>query len=262
MSASNLLAIDMGNTNTVFALFDGCRMLGQWRISTDTNRTAEEYAVWLNQLMALDGLDAGCIGEAIISSVVPQGVFGLRAQCRRYYGCVANVVGVDFDVGVDIAVDRPDEVGADRLVNAVGAHSRYSGALIVVDFGTATTFDLISESGAYLGGVIAPGVNLSLESLHKAAAQLPRVAIARPQTVIGRATIPAMQSGVYWGYVGLLEGIIERLKAEYRQPLTVIATGGLAALFEEGTDVIEHVDFDITMRGLLEISRRRQGVEE
>ncbi len=259
MTDSILLAVDMGNTNTVFALFDGETMLGQWRISTDTSRTAEEYAVWLNQLMALDGFDARHIGAAIVSSVVPQGVFGLRALCRRYYGCVARVVGEDADIGVEIAIDRPDEVGADRLVNAVGAHSRYSGALIVVDFGTATTFDVISARGVYLGGVIAPGVNLSLESLHRAAAQLPRVAVTRPEKVIGLATIPAMQSGVYWGYIGLVEGIVARVRAEFALPMTVIATGGLATLFEEGTKVIEHVDPDITMRGLREIFRRGQG---
>ena len=259
MNENVLLVIDMGNTNTVFALFDGDEMLGQWRISTDTNRTAEEYAVWLNQLMALDGHDSRRIGAAIVSSVVPQGIFGLRALCRRYFGCVALVVGDDVDIGIDIAIDRPDEVGADRLVNAVGAHSRYPGALIVVDFGTATTFDVISDSGAYLGGVIAPGVNLSLESLHGAAAQLPRVAVKRPRTVIGGGTISAMQSGVYWGYIGLIEGIVARVRAEYGGPMTVIATGGLAALFEEGTSVIQQVDSDVTMRGLLEIFRRGQG---
>ncbi len=256
MNNNILLAIDAGNTNTVFAAFEGDEMLGQWRTSTDANRTADEYAVWLGQLLKHDGIDAKRIGQVIIASVVPQTLFSLRALCRRYYGCVPWVVGDAVEIGIDILIDRPDEVGADRLVNAVGAHSRYPGALIVIDFGTATTFDLVDEGGGYRGGVIAPGINLSLEALHKAAAQLPRIAVERPKNVIGRSTVQAMQSGVYWGYVGLLEGMIARLKSEIGKPMTVIGTGGLASVFQEATDVIEHVDPDLTMHGLLEIYRR------
>ncbi len=255
MTDKLLLAIDAGNTNTVFAVYDGDRQGGQWRAETRAGRTADEYAVWLNQLLGHDGIEPRRIGASIIASVVPETVFHLRSLCQDYYGCEALIVGENISIGVEVAVDNPHEVGADRVVNAVAAHSRYPGALIVIDFGTATTFDVIDSSGAYRGGVIAPGVNLSLEALHMAAAQLPRIAAKRPQAVIGTGTISAMQSGVYWGYVSLIEGLVARIKEEYAEPMTVIATGGLAPLFNAATTVIEHIDGDLTMRGLLEIYR-------
>ena len=254
-----LLAIDAGNTNTVFAIYDGETQLGQWRAATRADRTADEYAVWLLQLLGLAGIDHQAIGETIISSVVPETVFNLRTLCQQYYGSEPLIIGENADVGAELAVDNPHEVGADRVVNAVAAHSRYPGALIIIDFGTATTFDVIGGDGAYHGGAISPGINLSLEALHMAAAQLPRVAPKKPQSVIGTATTPMMQSGVYWGYVGLIEGMVARIKEEFGEPMTVIATGGLAPLFHAATAVIEHVDGDLTMRGLLEIHRRNRG---
>jgi type III pantothenate kinase len=251
-----LLVIDSGNTNIVFALFDGNRILGEWRSSTDTDRTADEFGVWLDQLLSMEGIDRRQVRACIIASVVPAMVFTLKQLCRRYFGSEALVVGDEgVDLGIKVLMDRPDEVGADRLVNAVAAHNGYQGPLIVIDFGTATTFDVVDGDGNYCGGVIAPGINLSLQALHMAAAKLPRVAIGRPKTVIGKSTVPAMRSGIYWGYVGLIEGLVRRIRNEFGVDMTVVATGGLAPLFAEATDVIQHLDFDLTLRGLLQIYR-------
>ncbi len=253
-----LLAIDAGNTNIVFAVCDGGAIRAQWRATTKVGRTADEHGVWLAQLLALEGLKFSDLNEAIIASVVPAAVFDLRALCRRYLNCEPLLVGgPDVDLGIGINVDRPEAVGADRLVNAVAAHERYEGALIVLDFGTATTFDIVATNGDYEGGVIAPGVNLSVEALHQAAAMLPRVAVRRTQGVIGKDTVPAMQSGIYWGYVGLVEGLVARIRAEYEKPMTVIATGGLTSLFQ--IPVIDHVDPDLTIRGLILIQARNAG---
>jgi type III pantothenate kinase len=253
MARKLLLAIDVGNTNTVFALYRERHALGQWRISTIRERTADEYAAALTQLMALKGYSHGDVGAAVISSVVPQALTPLKSMCREFFGCTARVVGDDLGVTIPVAVDNPREVGADRLVNAVAAHTRYRGPLIVVDFGTATTFDVIDEEGRYCGGVIATGINLSLEALHRAAAKLPRVAVERPERVIGTSTVSAMQSGVFWGYVSMIEGIVSRIRAEFGATMKVIATGGLAGLFAGATEVIEHVDRDLTMAGLVEL---------
>ena len=254
-----LLAIDVGNTNTVFALFAGRGLQSQWRISTVRERTGDEYAAILLQLMALKGFAADHVGAVVIATVVPQAVFPLRRMARDFFGCEGRVVGEDLDYGLEVRTDNPAEVGADRLVNAVAAHARYPGrALVVLDFGTATTFDVVAEDGAYCGGAIAPGINLSLEALHRAAAKLPRVAVAKPQQgVIGRNTVAAMQSGVFFGYVGLIEGMVGRIRAEFERPMATVATGGLAHLFGGATAAIEHVDPDLTMAGLVEIYRRR-----
>jgi len=255
-----LLAVDSGNTNIVFAVYDGDERKGEWRSATNPNRTADEYAVWLTQLMALDGLQRADIDAAILANVVPAADFSLKSLCRRYFACDPLIVGApDVDLGIGALVDNPEEVGADRLVNAVGAHNRYPGALIVIDFGTATTFDVIDDSGNYCGGVIAPGINLSLDALDAAAAKLPRVAIHRPSHVIGKGTVPAMQSGIYWGYVALIEGLVARIRAEFGAAMTVIATGGLAPLFAEATDVIQALDDDLTLRGLVAIHTRNRG---
>lgn len=252
-----LLAIDAGNTNTTFAVFDGEEIVGEWRTSTNSARTADEYGVWLGSLMALAEVDVKLIDSAIIATVVPQALFNLRTLCRRYYRCEPLVIGdPDVDVGIRILIEKSREVGADRIVNAVGAKMKYGGPAIIVDFGTATTFDIIDGDGNYQGGVIAPGINLSLEALHMAAAKLPRIAVERPERVIGNDTQSAMLSGVYWGYVGLIEGLIGRIREEYGARIQVIATGGLAPMFADGTDVIEEIDRDLTMHGLLEISRR------
>lgn len=252
-----LLAIDAGNTNIVFAVHDGRETRAEWRAVTEATRTADEYAVLLQPLLQLQGLTFADLDAAIIATVVPAALFDLRQLCRRYIKCEPLVIGdPNLDLGIRINVDRPDAVGADRLVNAIAAHERYKGALIVVDFGTATTFDIVTENGDYDGGIIAPGVNLSAEALHQAAAMLPRVAVMRTQNVIGKDTIPAMQSGLYWGYIGLIEGLVARIKAEYGKPMTVIGTGGLANLFHRQTPVINYLDPDLTIRGLILIYTR------
>jgi type III pantothenate kinase len=254
-----LLAIEQGNTNTLFAVHDGERWTAQWRAATYSSRTADEYAVWLSQLLAMAGLALGAFDSCIISSVVPQSIFNLRNLARRYLHVEPLVVGENARLDIPVRIDKPSEAGADRLVNAIGAHATYPGDLIVIDSGTATTFDVVAADGAFEGGVIAPGINLSMEALHTAAAKLPRVAIQRPSKVVGTDTVGAMQSGVFWGYIALIEGLIARIKAERPAPLTVIATGGVASLFHGATTAIDHFDADLTIRGLLEIWRRNQG---
>ncbi len=253
-----LLAVEQGNTNTLFAVHDGERWIAQWRTATESTRTADEYAVWLSQLLAMAGLTLGALDACIISSVVPQSVFNLRNLSRRYLKAEPLVVGENIDLGVPVRIAKPREAGADRLVNALGAHLAYPGDLLVVDSGTATTFDVVAADGGFEGGVIAPGINLSMQALHEAAAKLPRVAIQRPADgrAIGQDTVSAMQSGVFWGYVGLIEGLVARIRAEWGRPMTVIGTGGVASLFEGATDAIDRFDPDLTLRGLLEIHRR------
>jgi type III pantothenate kinase len=254
-----LLTIDVGNTNTKLAIFDGSLLKAQWRSATDTTRTADEYAVWLTQLMELNGLKRAEIDAAIIASVVPETTFNLVTLCRRYFNTQPLMVGdPGVELGIKAVIDHPEEVGADRLVNAVAAQERYRGPLIIVDFGTATTFDLVDGDGNYAGGVIAPGINLSLKALYMAAAKLPRVDIRRPQRVIATNTIQAMQSGIFWGYIGMIEGIVARMRAEAEAELPVIATGGLAPLFAGATNAITTVDGDITLRGLLLIYERNR----
>ena len=253
-----LLAIDCGNTNTVFAVFsEQGEIIGEWRAATNINRTADETGVWLNQVMHFDGIDPRSIDAGVLATVVPATLFNLRQMFRKYFRIQALVVGApEVDVGLAIRIERPEEVGADRLVNALAAHEQYGGPLIVVDFGTATTFDVIDGEGAYLGGAIAPGINLSLEALHMASAQLPRVAIGRSDRVIGKNTVQAMRSGTFWGYVGLIEGLVRRISAEYGQDLKAIATGGLARLFTDCTPVLAQADPDLTLKGLLAVYRR------
>jgi type III pantothenate kinase len=253
-----LLAIDSGNTNVVCAVYDGDELRGSWRAATNPNRTADEYAVWLIQLMALSGLAPADIGATIIGSVVPEATFNLVRLCQRYFGSEPLMVGgSDCFLGIGVDVDMPkEEVGADRVANAVAAQDRYQPPLIVLDFGTATTFDIVDRVGNYCGGVIAPGINLSLRALDMAAAQLPRIGIRRPPAVVGRSTVPAMQSGVFWGYVGLIEGLVQRIRAERGEAMEVIATGGLAPLMAEATEVISRVDPDLTLWGLRLIYRR------
>lgn len=252
-----LLAIDAGNTNIVFAVHDGKQVRAQFRAVTKDNRTADEYFVWLAQLLQLEGIQTQDITGAIISSVVPPSLFNLRRLCTKYFRQDAMVIGdPDVDLGIVINADRPRAVGADRLVNTVAGFRDYGGNLILIDFGTATTFDIVGEQGSYEGGIIAPGVNLSMEALHLAAAQLPRIAVERPPSVIGRDTIPAMQSGIFWGYIALIEGLVARIRQEYGKPMKVIGTGGLAHLFRHSTPVIEAVDHDLTVRGLRYIYER------
>lgn len=251
-----LLAIEQGNTNTLFAVHDGTDWIAQWRAATEASRTADEYAVWLSQLLEMRGLSIGALDACIVSSVVPQSIFNLRNLARRYLNIEPLVVGENAVLGASARIDKPSEAGADRLVNAVGAHLTYPGDLIVIDSGTATTFDVVAADGAFEGGIIAPGVNLSLQALHEAAAMLPRIAIQKPARVIGKDTVSNMQSGVFWGYIALIEGLVARIKAEWGKPMTVIGTGGVVSLFEGATDSIDHFDPDLTLRGLLEIHRR------
>ena len=254
-----LLAIEQGNTNTLFAVHDGEKWSAQWRAATESSRTADEYAVWLSQLLGMAGLQLGVFDGCIISSVVPQSIFNLRNLARRYLHVEPLVIGENAELGIDIRIDKPSEAGADRLVNAIGAHVAYPGDLIVIDSGTATTFDVVAGDGAFEGGVIAPGINLSMEALHTAAAKLPRVAIQKPQRVVGHDTVGAMQSGVFWGYIAMIEGLTARIKAEWGKTMTVVATGGVASLFHGATLSVDHFDSDLTIRGLLEIWRRNQG---
>ena len=221
-----LLVIDAGNTNVVFAVHDdnarevgGWR--GTWRLRTDAQRTSDEYAVWLTTLLTHAGLREDDISAAVIGTVVPAALYHLRRLCRDWFAVEPLVARAQLDWGFEIRIDNPEEVGADRLANALAGHQRFGGPLIVLDFGTATTFDVVGADGAYLGGVICPGINLSLGALHQAAARLPRIGIGRPQAVIGRSTVPAMQSGIYWGYVGMIEGLVARIRAEYGGPMKV-----------------------------------------
>ena len=255
-----LLAIEQGNTNTLFAVHDGKTWIAQWRTATQASRTADEYAVWLSQLLGMAGLALGAFTGCIVSSVVPQSIFNLRNLARRYLHVEPLVIGENVELGIPVRIEKPSEAGADRLVNAIGAHVIYAGDLIVIDSGTATTFDVVAADGGMEGCAIAPGINLSMEALHQAAAKLPRVAIQRPKgnTAIGKDTVAAMQSGVFWGYIALIEGLVARIKTEWGKPMTVIGTGGVASLFHGATSSIDHFDPDITIRGMLEIYRRNQ----
>ncbi len=246
-----LLAIDAGNTNIVFALFERGKIVKQWRVATNIQRTADEFAVFLKQAMADGGLKVKSVRAAIIGSVVPDLNFSLIKLCRDHFGCEPLLVGSkDVDTGLEIAIDRPEELGADRIMNAVAARAKHEGPVLVIDFGTATTFDVVDGHGVYRGGCIAPGVNLSLRALHMAAAKLPSVAIVRPPKVIARNTVTAIQSGLYWGYAGLIEGLVYRIREEFGRPMIVIATGGLASLMAGAVRAIDHIDPDLTLRGL------------
>ncbi|MBY6090127.1 type III pantothenate kinase [Pseudooceanicola sp. 502str34] len=245
-----LLAIDCGNTNIVFSVWNGTEFLCTFRASTDPRRTADQYYVWLASLLQHHGV-AMDIDAVIISSTVPRVVFNLRVLADRYFNCRPLVVGKpECLLPVAPRVDEGTRPGPDRLANAVGAFDRYGGDVVVVDFGTATNFDVVAEDGAYVGGVIAPGVNLSLEALHQGAAALPHVDVTRPERVIGTNTVACIQSGVFWGYVGLVRGICERIKDEYGRPMKIISTGGLAPLFAQGDTLFNTFDEFLTLHGL------------
>lgn len=249
-----LLAIDVGNTNTVFAVFKGETEIAQWRLMTDGRRTADEYASSVFQLMQLADISPSDITAAIASFVVPRAVFPVRTFCRRYFNVVPLVVGEDgVKTGVKVRIDQPGELGADMIVNTAAAWKRYGKPTIIIDFGTATTFNVVDHNGDFIGGAIAPGINLSIEALHMAAAQLPTVQVADPGKIIGTNTVSAIQAGIFYGYVGLLEGIIRRMQDEYGEKIKVIATGGLASLFEKATPLIDKSEPDLTMFGLLTI---------
>lgn len=253
-----LLVIDAGNTNIVFAVHDGQDWRGTWRLATSIQRTSDEYGVWLEALLRRANIPPDSIKTAIIGTVVPAALYHLRRLCREWFETEPLVARSSLDWGFAIETHNPENVGADRLLNALAAHKHYQGPLVVVDFGTATTFDVVNEKGDYIGGVISPGINLSIEALHQAAARLPRIGIGRPQMVIGRDTVPAMQSGIYWGYIGLIEGLLERIEKEFGAPMKAIATGGLAPLFAEGTSKFTAIDPDLTLEGLRLLSGRNK----
>jgi type III pantothenate kinase len=245
-----LLVVDVGNTNTVLGLFEGDRLSDHWRVATDRNRTSDEYAVMLRQLFEMTGQTVGSITGCIISCVVPPMQPVMMAMVERYFSVKPLVVGPGIKTGMPILYENPREVGADRIVNAVAAFEQTRSATIVVDFGTATTFDAVSSAGEYLGGAICPGVVISAEALFQRASKLPRVEITSPGRVIARNTIASMQAGIVYGYVGLVDGMAERMKAEYGAPMKVLATGGLCDLFAEHSRQIETFDRDLTLRGL------------
>ena len=254
-----LLAADVGNTNVVFALFEGREIKARWRIATDARRTGDEYAVWLLQLLGIEGYSRDDITQIIVGSVVPRAVHNITVLAEKYFDITPLIAGEGkAEWGFSVDVDQPRSLGADRALNAIAAHAKYEGDLIVVDFGTATTFDAIDFSGAYKGGIIAPGINLSLDALVGNTAKLPRIAIEAPRTnsVIGTNTEDQMLIGVYWGYVAMMEGLIARMKDEIGRPARVVATGGLAILFDEHTRLFDEVDPDLTLDGLAILAGR------
>ncbi len=259
-----LLAIDVGNTNVVFALIEDRKIKARWRIATDARRTGDEYAVWLMQLLQIRGIERQAIDQIIVSTVVPRALHNLTVLCKHYFNIDPLVAGQGAaDYAIDIDVDQPGSLGADRAVNAVAAHDKYNGDLIIVDFGTATTFDVIDFRGAYKGGIIAPGINLSLDALVGNTAMLPRIAIEAPKSnsVIGTNTEDQMLIGVFWGYVAMMEGLIARMRAEIGRPAKVVATGGLAVLFNDHTDIFDAVDPDLMLDGLAILAERAKLAE-
>lgn len=254
-----LLVIDAGNTNIVFAVYDGEAKQAVWRCRTDGAQTADEYAAFLRQMFALSDVTFDSIDSAIISSVVPAANYHLQQLCQTHFSCHPRMVDYAFvKDDVRVLLEKPQEVGADRLVNAIAVKAFYRAPAIVVDFGTATTFDVVESSGAYAGGVIAPGINLSMDALHRAAAKLPRIDIKKPEKIIGTNTVDAMRSGVYWGYVCLVEGIVRRIAHDMGARPFVLATGGLASLIAGGTDVIDQIDDELTLKGLVRLHDRAQ----
>ncbi len=252
-----LLAIDCGNTNTVFAIVSKGKIDHLWRINTNINRTADEYAVWLLKLLEIENLNFKDIANIIIASVVPESMFTLKTFCEKHVCKDVMVIGEKFvNLGIDVNIDNPNEAGADRLVNAVAINKFYRTPAIVIDFGTATTFDVVGEKGSYEGGLIAPGVNLSLEALYMAASRLPRISISplkKEDSIIGKNTKSSMLFGIYWGYISMVEGIVKRLTIEKKLNFFVLATGGLATLFSENCNVIKSVDENLTLKGLIHI---------
>ena len=255
-----LLAVDAGNTNLVFAMVDETRTIrARWRIATDARRTADQYAVWLHQLLELEGFTRADVDAVIVATVVPRALHNLEVLSEKYFHVTPMIAGsATAPYGITLDVDEPGSVGADRALNAIAAHDRYPGDQILIDFGTATTFDVVDGDGAYKGGIIAPGINLSLDALVAAAAKLPRIAIEAPTdtSVIGRTTEAQMLTGIYWGYIAMIEGLVSRLKAEIGRPVTVVATGGLATLFDQHTSAFDAIEPDLTIQGLALLAQK------
>jgi type III pantothenate kinase len=255
-----LLAIDVGNTNSKFVVFDGERIVAAWRLRTESKRTSDEYAAWVTQLMHLQGFDPRSIKGAILASVVPAVNTHLRRLCENYFHSKLLIVGEpDCNLGIQVLIDRPAEAGADRLVGVIAGYTKYGGPLITIDFGSATTFDLADKDGNFIGGVFAPGVELTIEAFYLMTARLPRIRVEKPARVIGKNTVANMQSGIFWGYVGLIESLIRRIREEYGEPMKVIATGGLASVFKDEIGLFDFIEPDLMSLGLLEIWRRNRG---
>ena len=251
-----LLLIDCGNTNIVFAIAQNDRILKKWRINTDPKRTADEYYVWLIKLLEIENINLLSISDCIIASVVPDALFSLLNFNKEYLKIEPFIVGENnLKIGIDINIDNPSAAGADRIVNAVAVKKFYNKPSIVIDFGTATTFDIVSKTGSYEGGIIAPGVNLSLEALYMAASRLPRIKVDNTKNIniVGKNTKDSMYSGIYWGYISLIEGLVKRINEEKNFKYYVIATGGLSNLFSKNCSIIEKVDNELTLNGLIHI---------
>ena len=254
-----LMVVDCGNTNIVFALFDNDTLIGKWRTSTNQEKTSDDYVVWLEQIMSRNNINVSYIKGVIISSVVPEKNLIFDSLFNEYLSIKPLIIGQDeLETGLLICIENPDELGADRIANSVAAYESYGGSIVIIDFGTATTFDVLDNSGNYCGGIIAPGINLSVDALYRSAALLPKISIKtiKSKNVIGNSTVSAMQSGIYWGYISLVEGLVNRIKQEKKEDFKVIATGGLAELFAESTQVINLTDSDLTIRGLVSIYKR------
>jgi len=246
-----ILVIDVGNTNTVVGVYEGKQLLCHWRMKTDKRRTADEYGMFFLTMMKNDGIDNKSVEAVVISSVVPPVMYSLERSVNKYFGLKPIVVGPGVKTGINIKYENPREVGADRIVNAVAGYQKYGGPLIIVDFGTATTFCAISEKGEYLGGAICPGIDISTDALFRNAAKLPRVELEKPETVIGRNTVSSMQSGIIYGYVGQVDYMVKRMKAEMgTDKVKVIATGGFSRLIASESEQIEEVDVLLTLEGL------------
>ena len=257
-----LIVIDCGNTNIVFAVYKDKELIGKWRTATNAEKTSDDYSIWLEQILRRDGVELNNINDVIISSVVPNKNEIFKRLCLTLFKLEPSFIG-DSNVKTDLMVliDNPSELGADRVVNAIAAYNDYPGPIIIVDFGTATTFDIIDNTGSYLGGVIAPGINLSLDALHMSTALLPRISMKTPKSksIIGKSTISAMNAGIYWGYIGLIEGIINKIREELMyKDFKIIATGGLANFFSKATDLIDKIDDDLTLRGLMIVYQKNK----
>ena len=253
-----LLVFDIGNSNIVLGTYEGKKLLRHWRISTDRQKTGDEYGMLINNLFRFQGIRMSDVTAIIISSVVPPLVVPLAKMCERYFRLRPLIVGPGIKTGIKLKYENPREIGADRIVNSVGAYEQFGGPLIVVDIGTATTFDIVADNGDYLGGVIAPGIGISSEALFQRAAQLPRVALVTPRTIICRNTVTAMQAGVIFGFVGQIDEIVRRIKAEMKQDMRVIATGGMAKMISRESKTIDKVDNFLTLTGLRVLYERNQ----
>lgn len=254
-----ILVFDVGNTNMVIGVFDDDQLITNWRIRTDSQRTCDEYAMTLRSLFLYHNLDMHDVKAVVISSVVPSLMMELEELSNKYFFCKPLVVGPGIKTGLALKYENPREVGADRVVNAVGAFKKYGGPLIIIDFGTATTFCVVDEKGDYLGGAIAPGIRISTDALVARAAKLPRVELIKPKSIIGRNTIASMQAGIIYGFAGQIEGIVNRMKKEIDADVKVVATGGLAGLMAKETDVIDIVDELLTLDGLRSIYEINRG---